>query len=303
MEKIKLDGATAVIRAGGYIRKRHTPMRASAALLAAGASVTPAASFEVDFGPGFTDPAKEAFAAAVQVWSVSVASPVKIRIKASWEPLGAGVLGSAGPADFARDFQNAPQAQTWYPSALAAKLQGQASEAEVHIEASFNSTFSNWYFGLDGDTPIDKYDLMSVILHEIGHGLGFVGSMRVQGGKGRWGANTPFPFIWDRFVKNSLGQSLLDQQQFPQDSSILGGELQSNQLFFTGTNAAIQNGGTHVRLFAPMIWQQGSSYSHLDEVTFPSGNTNALMTPQIGLGESVHDPGELGLAILNDIGW
>lgn len=36
----------------------------------------------------------------------------------------------------------------------------------------FNSN-TNWYYGIDGNPPSTKYDLISTVLHEIGHGLGF----------------------------------------------------------------------------------------------------------------------------------
>ena len=43
---------------------------------------------------------------------------------------------------------------------------------------------------------------MSVVLHELGHGLGFAGSMDVDGALGSWGLGTAFPIIYDRFVEN-----------------------------------------------------------------------------------------------------
>lgn len=44
---------------------------------------------------------------------------------------------------------------------------------EFDIEASFNSGFSNWYLGLDGQGS-GQFDLVTVVLHELGYGLGFI---------------------------------------------------------------------------------------------------------------------------------
>lgn len=131
---------------------------------------------------GFSADAKTAFQAAVDVWSVVLKTGVTIKVEAHWTPLAAGVLGSAGPETFLRDFSSAPQAGTWYPIALANKLQGADQRpGQPDITANFNSNFENWYFDIDGMTPPDEYDLMSVVLHELGHGLGFVGSMNISG--------------------------------------------------------------------------------------------------------------------------
>ena len=39
--------------------------------------------------------------------------------------------------------------------------------------------------GTDGNTPLGKIDFVTVVLHEIGHGLGFTGSMDVDTAPGR----------------------------------------------------------------------------------------------------------------------
>ena len=61
--------------------------------------------------------------------------------------------------------------------------------------------------------------------------------------------------------------------------------------------------GTRFKIFAPAVFQGGSSYSHLNEATFPAGNVNSLMTPAIGRGETILNPGPATLAIFKQMGW
>lgn len=301
----QMKGHFAVLRAGGYSAPAHIFSPPGAALLTAGAATAPlvTAKFEVTF-QGFSDEAKAAFQAAVDVWAITLTTNVPIRVDAQWNALDPRVLGQAGPANVLQNFQGAPQNNTWYPVALANTRSGSDLTAgSPHITAEFNSNFANWYFGTDGQTPVDKYDLMSVILHELGHGLGFVGSANVNNGQGSWGLGTGRPFIYDRFVENTQGKKILDTTLFPNPSTELAGQLQSTRLFFNGSRARTANGNKPVHLYAPITWEGGSSYSHLDEVTFPSGSSNSLMSPQLGMGEAIHSPGSIGLAILQDMGW
>ena len=295
----------AILRAGGYSARSHVFAPPGAALLTAGAATAAVvtAKFEVTY-QGFSDAAKRAFQAAVDVWSVALTTIVTIRVEAHWTPLAPGILGQAGPENMLRDFPGAPQGGTWYPVSLANVLHGSDLTSGVpHITAEFSSSFGNWYFGLDGATPVDTYDLMSVVLHELGHGLGFIGSANVSGGQGLWGSGSEFPFIYDRFIENTEAQKLLDTTLFPNPSTALAGQLQSTRLFFNGPRARTANGNRSVHIYAPIIWQAGSSFSHLDEVTFPAGNPDSLMSPQLGMGEAIHSPGPIGLAILQDMGW
>jgi hypothetical protein len=294
--------------AGDYSSNTQIFAPPMAALLSAGSiepSTVVTAKFEVTY-TGFSDEAKRAFQAAVDVWSITLNTNVVIRINANWAALDdPRVLGQAGPEGFNRNFTGAPVTNVWFPVALANKIGGSdLTPGAAHISAEFNSNFSNWYFGIDGNTPSGKYDLMSVVLHEIGHGLGFVGSMNVgDDGRGSWGAGSSFPFIYDRFTENGDGQKLLDTTLFPNNSTQLAGQLQSTRLFFNGTRSRAANGNNRVPIYAPLQWEPGSSYSHLNESTFPAGNANSLMTPQIGMGESIHAAGAIGLAVLRDMGW
>jgi hypothetical protein len=299
-----VESELVVLRAGWYTANTQVFEPPGAALLTANAAGAPpvTAQFNVTYH-GFSQAAEDAFQAAIDVWAITLTTPVTIRVEARWTPLNPQVLGSARPANVVKNFSSAPVADTLYPIALANKIQGSDLNAgPPHIIANFNSNFTNWYYGVDGLTPLNDYDLMSVVLHEIGHGLGFTGSMKVQNGKGTWGLGGS-PLIWDRFIVNSHGEKLLDTSLFPNNSVGLAGQLQSNQLFFNGSNALATNANTPVRIYAPAVWEGGSSFSHLDEVTYPPGNPNSLMTPQIGRSEVIHSPGPLGVGILRDLGW
>lgn len=244
--------------------------------------------------------AQTAFQYAVDIWETQITSPVPIAIDARWSALGSGVLGAAGWIAAARDFAGAPQSGTWYPIALANKLYGSdLASTYADIGATFNSSFANWYFGTDGNPPSGKYDFVSVVLHELCHGLGFGGSMRVSGGQGSWG-DQGYPYIYDRFAENGSGQSLLDTSLFPNPSAALAAQLTSGNIYFDAPVARAANGGSPVKLYAPSSWSTGSSYAHLDEIY--NGTPNALMTYSIGAAESIHNPGAIARAMLQDTG-
>ena len=171
------------------------------------------ATFDVTYN-GFSSQAQTAFQHAVDIWANILTSNVPIRVEANWIALDPNVLGSASAGTFWRDFTNAPKPGTWYSSALAEKLAGSGlTHADsADIKANINSNFSNWYFGTDGNTPTGKHDFVSVVLHELCHGLGFQGSMDISGGQGSWGFGSGFPFIYDHFTEDGSGQKMYETQ-------------------------------------------------------------------------------------------
>jgi hypothetical protein len=133
---------------------------------------TPAAPVGGNTGTTLGQQRLIAFQHAANLWGARLDSNVPIRIRAQFVPLGAGVLGSAGPAGVARDFPLAPFPLTWYHIALANKLaQIDLLPATDDINANFSSTF-NFYLGLDNNHGTQP-DLVTVLLHEFAHGLGF----------------------------------------------------------------------------------------------------------------------------------
>lgn len=243
--------------------------------------------------------AQTAFTFAVNIWGGLLNSSVPISVNACWASLASGLLGHAGARSVIRNFTGAPMANTWYPVALANALSGtDQNGTTAEIEAGFASSSINWYFGTDGNPGSSQYDFVSVVLHEVGHGLGFLGSMSVSGGQGSWGS-LGSPNVYDRFTQNGSGQSLTTS--FPNPSAALATQLTSGNVYFSGTNANAANGGTPVKLYAPGTWSPGSSYSHLD--TIYDGTVNALMTYSLSSGTPVHDPGPVTLGIFKDLGW
>jgi hypothetical protein len=148
-----------------------------------------------------------------------------------------------------------------------------------------------------------------VVLHEIGHGLGFFGSMQVSGLQGSWGFGTSdpaVPAIYDRFAEDENGAALINTARFGNPSPVLANVLQSGDVFFSGPEsdvaAAIEPGPIPVELYAPTDWNSGSSYSHVDEATYPSTDPNALMTPRVG-NEVIHQVGPIVCGMFADMGW
>ena len=269
------------------------------AILAPGDRVT---TISVNYN-GFSAEAQTAFQYAVDIWESLLDTDETILVNATWTSLEPNVLGSAGASTLYRDFSNAPESSVWYPVALANHYAGEdLNEANQEINASFNSDFGNWYLGTDGNCPSDQYDFVTVVLHEIGHGLGFFGSASVDDAGNGFITNSGFPYIYDLFAQlgtvSGVG-SILNYNGLPE---ALGNALTGDQMHWNGPIAVSFNDGDVVDLYAPDPWNGGSSYSHLSESTF-NGTPNALMTPQLGTGEAIHNPGNIGLGMLQDMGW
>jgi hypothetical protein len=93
-------------------------------------------------------------------------------VQSSFDPLGTNVLGSAGTTFIFRNSPGVEYADTWYHSALADKLAGaELNPGFTDIRARFSSQFV-FYLGYDNNEGA-LVDLLPVVLHELGHGLGF----------------------------------------------------------------------------------------------------------------------------------
>lgn len=259
--------------------------------------------FILDFSDEVPQAARLAMTFATEVWGAYLVSDVPIRVSVDWEDQGNDrMLASAGPGTLFRGFPGS-RPNIWYPVALAENIVGMplndAGDADIRITA--NST-ANWYFGTDGNTPRRQIDLASVILHELGHGLGFLSSVDTIGETElQIGFGGRF-IIYDLFLETASGVPLSDESMFGNPSPELLRAVSRNDLFFDGP-LAVREFGDEVPLFAPGTFDVGSSVSHLSESEFRPGTANALMTPFLSAGEAVHDPGPVTLGLFADMGW
>jgi hypothetical protein len=252
---------------------------------------------------GFSSEPRTAVEYAVQILESVLPSDLKMTIKASWSKISnSGVLGNSSITAYSAGWAiDAIEPMVFYPVTIAEKIAGKGlnGDFEADVELVLNSS-ARWYLGTDGKTPVDKYDLVTVVIHELCHGLGFFDSMNAEGSVGSYGIGT-LPIIYDKFVENLSGKKLTDTIFFRQNSNDLYTELISGQLYFGGPLTRRHLSGNRARLYSPATWDRGSSISHLDELR--TTGADALMTPFIDLGEAIHDPGNLTLSILGDLGW
>jgi hypothetical protein len=134
---------------------------------------------------------------AAAIWGSLLPSDVEIRVQARFDPQTC-------------DATSAEFANTWYHVALANRLAGFDLSSGNDISTTFNSSIdnnnnclqgTNWYYGFDGNEGNDV-ELLPVLLHELGHGLGFSNFVNLSNGSLLNG----FADIYSRFLlDNSNG--------------------------------------------------------------------------------------------------
>ena len=245
---------------------------------------------------GVPEDTKAAFKYAVDIWASYFESTVPIEIEAHWEPSNInGVLGSARPGDYFNAFDGAPDSDLWYPSILADRLaKKDLAPGKPDIVLRFNSN-ALWHTATDGRPGRFSYDLSSTVLHEIGHGLGFLSNAEYDKFFGTGYLVQPTPY--DAYVQLSDGRLFTD---FCARSVELG-KAMTSPLVWSGSIATAANNGVKPKLYSPKPYEEGSSITHLDEALFASSGTNSTMTPVLDSGEVFRTPGNIALAMIEDM--
>ncbi len=163
------------------------------------------------------------FQAAADQWAAILISSVTITIDASMPHLdcsnNSAILGSAGPGGNIFDnFPSAPVTNTWFPQALRNALEGDdGNPGTAEIGASFNKDIGTpgclaglgWSYVIGVTNPPGTLAFTDTVLHEIGHGLGFLDFVGSDGSRildlsdhySRFLIDeTPTPTLWDNLT-------------------------------------------------------------------------------------------------------
>jgi hypothetical protein len=195
-------------------------------------------------GTGFTDPRPfpgapgnaattlgearvNLFEAVLGAWGTALSSDTPVDVLVTWQPLpcapglGAALAGAAPLFVVSADEPGAlPFTDTWYPVALGEALaggdiSGPPAEGGGDIIVLMSSALDEEclgpgtgnYYGLDGNPPSNRIDVAPVVLHELGHGLGFTSFVDETTGEELSG----MPGIYDRLVfDEDLGRAWPD---------------------------------------------------------------------------------------------
>lgn len=249
-------------------------------------------------------------------------SDIPIHIEAGFDNYGgdsrSATLASAGPEWFNFNFRNAPFTDIAYPSALANKLSGldlsDANSGISDIILSINADIdgsalgsSTFYYGLDANIPSLDIDFVTVISHELIHGLGFLSAIDPLTGH-KFGCDSSscrtneVGDVYSTFLARIVaGQpsNLLDMTQSDRLSAVTA----ENQVVWTGSKAqaasASLSSGTingMPTIYTPNPLEAGSSLSHTD---FAIQATELMQAAYSGFLTTT----PVNLAMLSDLGW
>ena len=245
--------------------------------------------------------------ASIQAWDQYINNTAgrQIQLDIFWTEFGLGgpnanILGGASSPS------NGDGTNAWtYPERVwrdGVNYDGQWDGWDTMIELDVSAGGVSWNFGSDAPSG-SEIDFRSVVVHELGHSLGFVDTYDYD--YDDWGntyGTATNPYEWDDY--NGLtawDQNLIEGSNFPEVASegTPGNFDETGDVYFTGANAVALYGG-NVPVYSPDPYEGGSSLSHLDETgIFPE----PLMSPSISLGESIRQPTPLELAAMMDMGW
>ena len=211
-----------------------------------------------------------------------------------------GLLADAGPTQMCQHPDSTNFRYVLIPTSLYAQLIGSpcpGASSSAHVSINVNSNPPTpWYTGTDGNPPPSTVDLVTVMMHEAVHGLGFLTG--VANGNGNY-LYAPYGLFYDWFVFGGR-PGWPSHYGLPVQNPCLAspGTLTNNLLYFRGNvgDPSVAN----FQVYAPSTFQIGSSISHVN----PSGDTtNRLMFPSLSAGEAQHDIGGNVWAAMANFGY
>ncbi len=234
------------------------------------------------------------FQTAAGIWGAILPGTVQVRVQSTFDPLTctatSAVLGSAGPVTVFRDFGGAEYPGAWYHAALANQRAGvDLDPAGNEINARFNVNLgqatclngSGWYYGYDGNEGV-LVDLLAVVLHELGHGLGF--STTTNGLTGAYLSS--YPSVFDQYLLDRTTGLHWNEMSAAQR---ITSAVNTGNLVWDGP--AVRQGALAKLAPRPGLY-----------VDSPAGIAGVYRVGTASFGAPVSDPGVSGLLVQADDG-
>jgi hypothetical protein len=214
-------------------------------------------------------------------------SNITVRADFKFRDLGnTGTLGQAGPAGF--DVRNG----IYFAQALfnfLAKNDVNGGAISLSVEMNTNASVT-WFYGAS-TPPTNQYSWQSVIMHEVGHSMGFFDTVAQNGSYSNAG-----PSIFETITTLGVGGPALSSL----DQAGRAQAVISNNLYWGGPFGLSANNGQAIKLFSPNPYQEGSNYSHLDPSQTGIGG---LYFPSLPDATYFPGPTKQELGIFHDVGW
>jgi hypothetical protein len=257
---------------------------------------------EVDnTGVGFDDPTlgverRAVVAEVLQVLGGHIADSgsCEIEFEAS-ETDGSGPLAEAGPL-----YLDGPPAFDPGPAFLHITTGTDPYNDAPDISATVD--FGHAWFSGAGNVPAGQYDLRSVVLHELTHGLGFLSLSDSQGRSEISGANPGVYSTFDDFLFTGNGDDLFITSANGASFAGLSSDLRGGDggVRFAGPNAMAAL-GSQPPIYAPNPFSNGSSLSHWNDSSFSP--PRPVMVHAVFPGTQKRDYDAFELAALRDLGY
>ncbi len=212
----------------------------------------------------------------------------------------------------------------FYPSTIYNQMAGQdafPNNSDVTLRFNVNYTDATWcrntygmdctyYFGIDKNPGFYQQDFVTVLLHEIAHGMGFAGNVFYSSeqsysaysgsfyygpgdGYVYFGTDYDYPNVFSRYLSYN-GTRLTSMTWANRAAAVTSGNL-----YWDGPNVKQLNNGNRVKLYAPTTWAPGSSVSHWDDSVMNS--YDVFMTWQHHY--ALHEIAPLEKMMMKDLGW
>ena len=239
---------------------------------------------------------------ALNLWSEQLAGTVPVNIDVTFKELdNASTIGQSWNMP---TFWH-PETQTWYFSSLGNQIAGyDFAPGMVDIRLEMNSKFP-FYYGINGNPSASQMDWITIMMHEVLHGLGFAGLCRETGrytyvannGNNIYQSLPGYPSAYDRqLFQGTAGPCLTELNQSQRADLVISDNLYAGA---PGSRLLAANDGKRVKMYAPNPYKGGSSISHWDSsVDFPT-----FMKYATSRGSKLHAINEREIAILMDMGW